>query len=107
MATVPPSHMEVPPARVESVAKPATSVGVPGWLAPLLQGLTLVAVLGGVFAGGIWKGQIDTKLEVLQRVSDDQKEQLRAMREDLKDLAKNVSNLQGRLEASSAHKRNQ
>jgi hypothetical protein len=106
MAAIPPSRADTG-VNVEPTTKVVTSVGVPPWLGPLLQGITLVTLLGCVFTAGIWKGQIDTKLEVLQRASDDQKEQLKVMREDLKDLEKSVSRLQGQLEASSVHKKNQ
>jgi hypothetical protein len=99
----------VPPQPIaEQAPKLAVSVGVPAWLAPLLQGLTFVTLLVFVFTAGIWKGQIDTRLEVLQRASDDQKESLKVIREDLKDLEKSVSRMQGQLEASApAHKKGQ
>jgi uncharacterized protein YPO0396 len=77
-----------------------------------LQGITLLSVIAMGFAAGIWQGQIDTRLEDLQRAREEQKGDLQRTREEqsaeLKELAqqvadigKSISYLQGSLQGAN------
>jgi hypothetical protein len=44
--------------------------GVFGWLTPLLQGMTVVVVIGSVFWMGQLIGTVSTKVDALQRSVD-------------------------------------
>jgi len=83
-------------------ATPAVSrtSGTPEWLSPLLQGITLLAVIGGVFAAGIWRGEIDTKLDDILRARDGQPMEMKELSQQVAELSKSISYLQGTLQGS-------
>ena len=62
-----------------------------------LSGLTLVSVLGGIFAAGIWKGSIDTQPSAMadrqKQFLDEQKEAM----QKIDALQNTVSELRGQL----------
>lgn len=82
--------------------------GIPEWLSPLLQGITLLSVIALGFAAGIWKGQIDTRLDDVQRVREEQRMELKELTQQVAELGKSISYLQGSLQGSNvppqAHK---
>jgi hypothetical protein len=87
---------------------PAARGGIPEWLSPLLQGITLFSVITLGFAAGIWKGQIDTRLDDVQRVREEQRMELKELTQQVAELGKSISYLQGSLQGSNvpaqAHK---
>jgi hypothetical protein len=58
------------------------------------------------FAAGIWKGQIDTRLDSLQRNQDELKVEVKGLGLQVAEQGKSISYLQGSLQGanlSSAH----
>jgi len=85
-----------------STAPRVTVGGIPEWLSPLLQGITLLSVIALGFAAGIWKGQIDTRLDDVQRVREEQRMELKELTQQVAELGKSISYLQGSLQGSNA-----
>jgi hypothetical protein len=88
-----------PAPTTSATAGPAKS-SIPEWLSPLLQGITLLSVIAGVFAAGIWKGEIDTKLEDVLRAREEQRMELKELSQQVTELSKSISYLQGTLQNS-------
>jgi hypothetical protein len=76
--------------------------GIPEWLSPLLQGITLLSVIALGFAAGIWKGQIDTRLDDVQRSREEQRMEMKELTQQVSELGKSISYLQGSLQGSNA-----
>ncbi len=76
--------------------------GIPEWLSPLLQGITLLSVIAIGFAAGIWKGQIDTRLDDVVRAREEQRMELKELTQQVAELGKSISYLQGSLQGSNA-----
>jgi hypothetical protein len=80
----------------------SVKAGVPmnpllSWILTGISGLTLVSVLGGIFAAGIWKGSIDTQLNAIadrqKQFLDEQKE----ARQKVEALQNTLSELKGQM----------
>jgi hypothetical protein len=92
------------PASASSVTSPiltgSGNRGIPEWLSPLLQGITLLTVLSGVFAAGAWKGEIDTRLDDIVRAREEQRMELKELSQQITELSKGISYLQGSMQIS-------
>jgi hypothetical protein len=77
----------VPPASTPMVS---TRRGIPEWLSPLLQGITLLSVIGIGFAAGVWKGQIDTRLDDVLRTREEQRMELKELTQQVVELSKSI-----------------
>ncbi len=75
---------------------------VSSWILTGISGLTLISVLGAIFAAGIWKGSIDTQLTTVadrqKQILDEQKE----ARQNVEALQNALSELKGRLQSPPA-----
>ena len=80
---------------VSASAMPAR-VGLPNWLGPLLQGVTLASV----FAIGAWTGKIDTKVDEVLREQEQQRADVKELSGQVAKLNDNLSYLQGILQAT-------
>ena len=64
--------------------------GIPEWLSPLLQGITLLSVIAVGFAAGIWKGQIDTRLDDVLHAREEQRMELKELTQQVAELDKSI-----------------
>jgi hypothetical protein len=111
-AIVPPGHEVTgsasPSASASYVGAVSAKGGIPEWLSPLLQGITLLSVIAVGFAAGAWKGQIDTRLDDILRAREEQRTEVKELTQQVTELGKSISYLQGSLQGSSvpapAHK---
>src|SRR5258708_36366482 len=105
-AILPPGHevsgAPAPSVPVSYVAAVPGKSGIPDWLSPLLQGVTLLSVIAIGFAAGVWKGQIDTRLDDVLRVGEEQRMKLSQLSQQVAELGKSISYLQGYLQDSRA-----
>jgi hypothetical protein len=71
------------------------------WVLTGISGLTLISVLGAIFAAGIWKGTIDSQLNSIadrqKQILDDQKE----ARQKMEAQQNALSELNGRMQPSA------
>jgi TolA-binding protein len=67
-----------------------------------LQGITLLSVIAVGFAAGVGKGQIDSRLDDVLRVREEQRMQLTQLSQQVAELGKSISYLQGYLQNSAA-----
>ncbi|HZR58009.1 MAG TPA: hypothetical protein VFA74_14130 [Terriglobales bacterium] len=89
-----------PPSAANPIITSSGNKGIPDWLSPLLQGITLLTVLGGVFAAGAWKGEIDARLDDNVRAREEQRMELKELSQQITELSKSISYLQGSMQIS-------
>ena len=97
----PPAPTPLVPTSASSASTTGVRGGIPEWLSPLLQGITLLSVIAVGFAAGIWKGQIDTRLEDVLRAREEQRTELKELTQQVAELGKSISYLQGSLQGSN------
>jgi hypothetical protein len=93
----------VSPVEPELPSKAAVATNpILSWVLTGITGLTLVSVLGGIFAAGMWKGSIDTQLNAIadrqKQFLDEQKES----RQKVEALQNSLSELRGQMSAASS-----